>query len=71
MKITKGMNRVVKDGKVYGYDVATGKVYDTATFEEITDDGGDDNEDNTPANPDTENSGTEENSSKAKATKIK
>ena len=64
MKITKGMNRVVKDGKVYGYDVTTGNVYNTATFEKITDDSGSNNED-------TANSGTEESSNKAKMAKIK
>lgn len=64
MKITKGINRVVKDGKVYGYDVATGNVYNTATFEKITDDSESNNED-------TANSGTEENLSKAKMAKIK
>ena len=64
MKITKGMNRVVKDGKVYGYDVATGNVYNTATFAKITDDSEINNED-------TASSGTEESSNKAKMAKIK
>ena len=27
------MNRVCKDGKIYGYDVATGKLFDPTTYE--------------------------------------
>lgn len=29
------MNRVCKDGKYYGYDVATGKLFDLATYKYV------------------------------------
>jgi hypothetical protein len=29
------MNRVCKDGKLYGYNVANGKLFDLATYETI------------------------------------
>ena len=29
------MNRVCKNGKIYGYDVATGKLFDLNTYETI------------------------------------
>lgn len=68
MRIAKGMNRVYKDGKIYGYNVATGKLFDVATLEEVKDDGsGDSNKDNQEQQPSEQESVV----SKAKAIRVK
>ena len=69
MRIAKGMNRVYKDGKIYGYNVATGKLFDVATLQEVKDDdGGDSNKDN---NQEQHPNEQENVVSKAKAIKVK
>ena len=62
------MNRVYKDGKIYGYNVATGKLFDVETLEEVKDDSnGDDGKENQEQQPNEQESVI----SKAKAIKVK
>lgn len=62
------MNRVYKDGKIYGYNVATGKLFDVATLEEVKDDS---NGDDGKENQEQQSNEQESVISKAKAIKVK